>query len=69
MCVWVGGSLGARVRSQAVAVAVCEGGFGLVHNAGPALPDHLGGAAQQLLGLRERLRQLLLPLHELWVAL
>lgn len=55
--------------SQAVAAAVCEGGFGELHHSGPALPDDLGGAAQQLLSLGERLGQLLLPLHELRVAL
>lgn len=57
------------VYSQAVAIAVCEGRFGELHHAGAALPDDLGGAAQQLLGFCEGLSQLLLPLHELGVAL
>lgn len=57
------------VYSQAVAIAVCEGRFGELHHSGAALPDDLGGAAQQLLGFCEGLSQLLLPLHELGVAL
>lgn len=46
-----------------------EGRLGELHHAGPGLVEELGGAAQQSLSLRERLGQLLLPLHELGVAL
>lgn len=56
-------------RSEAVAAPVTEGRLRELHDAGPGLVEELGGAAQQPLGLRERLRQLLLPLHELGVAL
>lgn len=55
--------------SEAVAAPVAEGRLGELQHAGPGLVEELGGAAQQPLSLRERLRQLLLPLHKLGVAL
>lgn len=58
-----------RSCSQSIAVAVCEGRFGELHHSGAAFSDDFGSATQQLLGFCESLRQLFLPLHELWVAL
>lgn len=59
----------ARVCSQAIAIAVCEGGFGELHHSGPALPDDFWSTTQQLLGFCESFSQLFLPLHKLWVTL
>lgn len=58
-----------RLYSQAIAIAVCEGRFGELHNSSPAFPDDFGGATQQLLGFGKRFGQLFLPLHELWITL
>lgn len=55
--------------SEAVAAPVTERRLGQLHHAGPRLVEELGRAAQQPLGLRKGLGQLLLPLHELRVAL
>lgn len=59
----------ALVYSQAIAIAVCEGGLGKLHYSSTAFPDDFRSATQKFLGLRERLSQLFLPLHKLWVTL
>lgn len=46
-----------------------EGRLRELDDARAGLVEELGRAAQQPLGLRERLRQLLLPLHKLGVTL
>lgn len=58
----------ALVYSQAIAIAVCEGGLGKLHYSSTAFPDDFRSATQKFLGLRERLSQLFLPLHKLWVT-
>lgn len=55
--------------SQAVAVPMAQGGLGELHPRRTGLVQELGRPSQQLLGLREGLRQLLLPLQGLRVAL